>query len=239
MRALLFATGICLLATHAWAENADSRIRERMAKLFPGETVSEVSESPVPGLYEVLIGASVFYMTADGKYAMRGDLLDLESRQNLSEARRADARGQAFANLDDQDVITFSPASGKTRATVYAYTDVDCGYCRKLHNEVPALNKAGIAVSYLAFPRAGLKSESYDKIQAVWCSPDRRKAMTAAKAGKNVKSPPCENPVASQFHLGQSMGVGGTPALYNKQGEELGGYIPAKRLIKLMEDGKI
>jgi thiol:disulfide interchange protein DsbC len=108
-----------------------------------------------------------------------------------------------------------------------------------MHREVPELNKAGIAVRYLAFPRSGLEGESFKKAAAVWCSADRQKAMTAAKQGKSVSAKTCENPVAKQFNLGQAMGVSGTPAVYTADGEQIGGYIPAAELIQMMQHGKI
>lgn len=239
IRSLLAACLVLTAANVVAAGIDETPIRERMAKMFPDEKVTSITESPLAGLYEVMLGASLFYMTADGHYAVRGDVIDLEKRKNLSEERRATARSQVFAGLDKHDVIEFAPPDGKRRATLYVYTDVDCGYCRKLHGEVPKLNEAGIAIEYLAFPRAGLKSDSYRKIAAVWCSPDRRKAMTAAKSGADVKAPPCENPVADQYELGRAMGVSGTPAVYTAAGEELGGYVPAQALIKMLADGRI
>jgi len=232
------STLCCLLGVFA-AQAGEQAVRERMSTMFEGEEITSITASQVPGVFEVMLGASLFYVSEDGRYALRGDLIDLEERRNVSDERRAQARRQVFAELDPADLVSFAPADGNTRATLYVYTDVDCGYCRKLHNEVPELNAAGISVEYLAFPRAGLKSESFDKVAAVWCSSDRRKAMTDAKAGKPVDAPACDNPVAAQFELGQSMGVSGTPAVYTKDGEQLGGYVPAKRLIKMADEGKI
>jgi len=231
---------LLLSVAAASADDAvESSIRARMAKLFPDDTVTAIAPAPVPGLYEVMLGPSVFYMTGDGRYAVRGDLIDLDSRQNISSQRRAEARKLAFEALPSGEPIEFAPTSGAPRATLYVYTDIDCGYCRKLHQEVPTLNEAGIAIEYLAFPRSGLEGESYDKISAVWCAADRQKALTAAKAGEAVSAPACENPVAEHFALGQAMGVGGTPAVYSASGRELGGYIPAQTLIKMLADGKL
>ena len=193
----------------------------------------------MPGIFEVMVGASLFYVDQSGAFALQGDLIDLDKRVNISDARRADARKNVFASLDRKDVIEFLPEGRDIRAKLYVYTDIDCGYCRKLHLEVPALNDAGIAVAYLAFPRSGPEGESFEKAAAVWCAKDRRQALTAAKAGKKVSSAKCENPVAAQFELGRSMGVGGTPAVYTESGAELGGYVPAKTLIKLVDDGRI
>ena len=221
------------------ADPVEDKIRARMTQLFPEDTVTAINPSPVAGVHEVMLGASLFYITGDGRYVLRGDLIDLDTRQNLSNVRRAEARKLAFADLDENDLIEFAPAAGKTQVKLFVYTDIDCGYCRKLHQEVPELNAAGIAIGYLAFPRSGLSGESFDKISAVWCSDDRRKALTAAKSGEPVTAPSCENPVAEQFAMGQAMGVGGTPAMFTRDGQELGGYIPAKRLIKMLADGKL
>ncbi|MEQ8660973.1 MAG: DsbC family protein [Gammaproteobacteria bacterium] len=240
-RPVIFTVALALLAGEAITAAAagEQAVRKRLEAMFEGEEITSVREAPVAGIFEVMLGASLFYVSEDGRYALRGDLIDLEERRNISDARRADARKEVFAGIDPKDLVTFAPAPAARRATLYVYTDVDCGYCRKLHDEVPTLNAAGIAVEYLAFPRAGVQSESYDKIAAVWCASDRREAMTAAKAGKPVDAPSCDNPVAAQFELGQAMGVSGTPAVYTKDGQQLGGYVPAERLIKMLDEGKI
>ncbi len=235
-------TALLLLAATVPASAADSaekRIRASMEKLFPDDEVSAVTPSPVADLYEVMIGASLFYMSGDGRYVLRGDLIDLENKVNVSDRRRSEARQKVFAGLDQGDLIEFPAASGKASKVLYVYTDIDCGYCRKLHLEVPELNKADIAVRYLAFPRSGLKGESFDKAAAVWCSEDRRGALTAAKAGKKVSAPKCDSPVADQYHLGIAMGVSGTPAVYTADGQSIGGYVPAKELIRMVRAGKI
>lgn len=210
----------------------EKEIRKRMQSLFPDEELSSVQPSSVPGLFEVMIGASLLYMSDDGRYVIRGDMIDLKKRINLSDQKRELARKKVLAALDQSELIEFGPSKKKARHTLYVYTDIDCGYCRKLHREVPELNKAGIAVRYLAFPRKGLKSDSFDKAVAVWCAHDRQKAMTAAKAGETVEATKCSNPVADHYTLGQTMGVTGTPAVYTQGGRQLGGYIPAAELIK-------
>ena len=220
---------LLLLAGTAAADDAiEQTIRARMAVLFPDDEVTAINQSPLAGLYEVMLGPSLFYMTGDGRHAVRGDIIDLESRQNISNERRAEARKLAFAELPVDDVIEFAPATNPARAELYVYTDIDCGYCRKLHQEVPALNEAGIAIRYLAFPRAGLTGESYDKISAVWCAADRQHAMTAAKAGGVSRRRPVTDPRPSISRSGRRWSVG-VPRPSSPHGRELGGYIPAQR----------
>lgn len=233
---------LALLSILAWtpAATADAttdRITARMAKMFPDEPVTDIAPSPVPSLYEVMLGASLFYISADARYVFHGDLIDLERRVNLADERREHARKLAFEGVDVADTVEFAPANPK--AMLYVYTDIDCGYCRKLHGEVPQLNAAGIGVRYLAFPRSGLDGESFTKAAAVWCSADRKAAMTAAKSGENVNAPSCDNPVASQYEMGRSMGITGTPAVYTTTGRQLGGYVPATELIRMAREGKL
>lgn len=228
-----------VLAAPVMAEGVDpalkAKLTQTLAKVLPDTEITSIAPSPLPGLYEVMLGATVLYMSADGRYTVRGDIIDLTNRTNLTEERRMEARIAGFSAQGPR-TIEFAPESGKVKTTLYVFTDLDCGYCRKLHTQVPALNAAGIAVRYLAFPRAGLKSESYDKAVSVWCAKDPRAALTAAKLGEKPTKASCANPVASQYELGQAIGVQGTPAVYSENGEELGGYLPAAEIIKLLKE---
>lgn len=240
MRRFLVLLALVALALQAaFADDLTQRLTARLAKLFPKDTVTNIAPSPIKGLYEVLLGSSLFYISEDGRYVIRGDLIDLDQRVNLSDERRTSARKQVFDSLDKNAFIEFASHQPETRKTLYVFTDIDCAYCRKMHSEVPRLNDAGITVRYLAFPRSGLQGESFDKATAVWCSANRQEAMTAAKSGRTVPPAKCDNPVAEQFDLGQSMGVSGTPAVYTDKGEQIGGYVPADELIKMVWEGKI
>lgn len=208
-------------------------MEESLGRVVSDVDVKSVKESVLPGLYEVVVGANVVYLSRDGRYFLQGDLIDLEERVNITENKRSDARVAALEALEPADIIEFGPADAQN--VIYVFTDIDCGYCRRMHKEVDQLNDAGIAVRYLSFPRSGIGSESYDKMVSVFCSEDRQQALTDAKAGKRIPEASCENPVAEQYKLGESMGVNGTPAVYLENGREIGGYIPAKRLIEFFE----
>ncbi len=227
------------VATNAQADEVSERLAARLAKMFPKEKINDVTASPVPGLYEVLVGGSLFYVSRDGRYVMHGDLIDLDAHVNISDQRRALARKQVFETMDEKGFIDFPSKLAETKKTLYVFTDIDCGYCRKMHTEVGRLNEAGIRVRYLAFPRSGLVGESYDKAVGVWCAPDPREALTKAKLGMSINSPKCDNPVAKEYELGNAMGVTGTPAVYTEQGKYIGGYVPADDVIKMLKDGKI
>lgn len=230
---------LALVAGTAHGEEVSERLAARMAKLFPKEKITDVTPSPVPGLHEVLVGGSLFYISSDGRYVVHGDLIDLDAHLNISDQRRALARKQVFEGLDEKGFIDFPSSLPTTKKTLYVFTDIDCAYCRKMHTEVGRLNQAGIRVRYLAFPRSGLKGPSFDKAVGVWCAPNRQEALTQAKLGLATNSPKCDNPVAKEFELGNAMGVSGTPAVYTDQGKHIGGYVPAEEMIKMLAEGKI
>ena len=230
---------LVFLAATAVATGADMELEKRLTakvqSILPDAKVAAISASAIEGLYEVIVGGEVLYLSGDGRYALQGDLMDLEQRRNLSEERRAEVRRLALAAVDVNKTIEFAPETAKH--AIYVFTDVDCSYCRRMHNEIDQLLGAGVAVRYLAFPRAGLGTESYRKTVSVWCAKDRRQALTDAKLGKAVEPVECENPVSDQFQLGQRLGVRGTPAIYLKSGEQIGGYVPPGQLLEYLKRG--
>jgi thiol:disulfide interchange protein DsbC len=193
----------------------------------------EVTAAPVAGLYEAVIGTEVIYISADGRHFVAGNIFEAVSRRNLTDEKRDQLRIAALNAVDEGDMVVFAPE--KSQYTINVFTDVDCGYCAKFHNEVPELNKAGVKVRYFAFPRAGVGSNTYNKMVSVWCAEDKQQAMTDAKARRKIKEAKCENPIAQQYELGQNIGITGTPALVLSNGELLPGYVPAKRLISFLQ----
>ncbi len=196
--------------------------------------VSAVTASPVTGLYEVVIGGEVIYISADGRYFVAGNIYESKSRRNLTDEKRAQLRVAALNELKEADMVVFAPEK-ETLHTINVFTDVDCPYCSKFHKEVPELNKAGIKVRYLAFPRAGVGSKTYKTMVSVWCAKDKQQALTDAKARRAVKPATCENPVAQQYELGQRLGITGTPAMVLSDGELVPGYVAAKKLIGYLQ----
>ncbi len=231
---LLFVFILYFQATALHAElSSEDVIRVSINRTFPDIDVTSVKKSQISGLYEVLLGPDLIYASSDGRYIFQGDLIDLKQKRNLSEEKRSDIREALLGNISADDYIEFAPEQRKH--TVYVFTDIDCPYCRRLHRDMPELNKRGIAVRYLAFPRAGIGSETYRQMEAVWCSANRKKAMNEAKQGMRVSKKTCDNPVARQFTLGQDIGVRGTPAIYTEHGQSLPGYRPPEKLLEAIE----
>ena len=199
-------------------EETKAQITALKAKLkgkFRSEP-SSVKLSQLPNIYEVMYGTEVVYFSADGKYFLAGDMIELETRTNLSDFAKQSVRKDIMDRQDYKPVV-FKAKNEKHKLTVF--TDIDCGYCAKLHREMPEINAKGITVEYLMFPRAGLQSKSYEKAVSMWCSDDQQKSMTDAKERREIDSKTCENPIASQYNLGQEVGDTGTPALVTSTGK--------------------
>jgi len=238
---LLTCLILCLLPQISSAGKAEDqrlaavtqRIQENLGQVRPDMPVPTVRLSPMEGFYEVgLGGGQVLYFHEDGKRFFAGELVVIENGDfvNLTETGRNSGRKDTMDAVDEADMLVFSPADGLVKASITVFTDIDCGFCRKQHREVPALNRLGIAVRYMAYPRAGIGSESYDKFVSAWCADDSLVAFTRAKMGQEVPANSCENPVAAQFSLGSEIGVNATPAIVFNDGELHMGYMTAEEL---------
>ena len=235
-RVFLIVCMFTLVAGIATAKDDEyAKIRDLVSKQL-GKKVTEIKPSPLPGLYQVTAPPMVFYMSKDARYVINGDIVDLEKKVNLSSRERSIAKKAALDQLSEKDMIIYAPK--KVKHVVTVFTDIDCPYCRKLHNEMAQYNKLGIEISYLAYPRAGIGSDSYKKAVAVWCAKDRKKAMTEAKNGVAVAAKTCDNPVAKEYELGQELGINGTPALVLENGQIYPGYAPPEQLSMVLEQVK-
>jgi thiol:disulfide interchange protein DsbC len=230
---MLFLAGT-LVVVPALADDAEKNIRASLGKSFPKVQIDAVGKSPVPGVYEVSIGANIAYATEDGRYLITGDLLDLSTNSNLTDPARQRITKKVIDGVGEKNMIVIAPRDVKHTITVF--TDVDCGYCRKLNRDVPALNKSGIKVRYLFFPRAGTDSETYKTSVSVWCAKDRVKAINTAKEGGKVDARTCANPVKDHFELGQRLGVNGTPAIVLENGQLVPGYLPPDKLLEALAE---
>jgi thiol:disulfide interchange protein DsbC len=226
--------GLGLLNVAAAGSTPEENIKKSLSTIFPGAT-PEITPSPMAGVSEVLIGPNLMYISNDGKYLLQGSLIELKTRTDISEARRNGIRVDALNELGEDNMIIF-PAK-EQKHTITVFTDIDCGYCRKLHSEMDKYNAEGITVRYLMFPRAGVDSPSYDKAVTVWCSKDQQDALTRSKLGEKLPKASCDNPVKEEYELGQLLGVRGTPAIITEDGTMLPGYVPAARLAKALEAG--
>lgn len=235
----LIAT-VTLAALLPSAVSADASTEERLASMFPGVEAENISPTPVPGLWEVALGGQVIYLSEDGRYMVRGDLIDMMSDRNLTEDRRNEWTAQQLAKvsdrLDPSRMVVFEP-KGEVKHTITVLTDIDCTYCRRLHRELDSYHAQGIAVRYMFYPLGGEGSAGWTKAEAVWCSADRQDALTRAKAGEDIKAKKCaDTPVQEHYEIGRELGINGTPAILTDKGVARG-YVPADRLAAWLNGG--
>jgi len=235
--ALTGNSSIAQVASEPSLDEVKQRINKALQAAKPDISVADVQKAPIPGLYKVSLGQGpAIYSSADGSYFVVGDLYRISGAEvvNVTDEERNGLRAKAIAGLKKDDMVVFSP-EGKPKASIYVFTDVDCGYCQMMHQQVPKMNEMGIEVRYLAYPRAGLNSPSFNKIASAWCAADKKSALTKLKNKEEIPMNVCaNNPVAAQFRLGQQFGVSGTPSLILENGQLVGGYVEPERLAQML-----
>lgn len=224
-----------------WADDAPGSLRDHLASEYPDFTVDSIEPTPLDGIYEVVSGTDVLYISADGRYLLRGEMLDLVENRNLTEGVQNRLRHRRVAELGEDNMVVYEPADGEVNHVVTVFTDTTCGYCRQLHEEMlDAIDEDGIRLRYLMFPRAGAQSAAADTLRDIWCADDPQAAMTAAKSGEDVpaRSESCDPPMASQLEAAREIGVSGTPyLLLGDDGPTFAGYRPREQLLDMLEQG--
>ncbi len=212
----------------------EAMIRAALKTIDPRVVPDRIAPAPMPGFQEVIVSGQVIYFSDDGRYMLQGSLYDVKAKKDLSQIGLSVLRRAALSKVPVSERIVFAPV-GIRKHSVSVFTDIECGYCQKLHSEIAEYNKLGIAIEYLAFPRAGLASQDALAMESVWCSADRRKALTDAKNGRPVPPKRCDNPVAAQYKIGQQIGLQGTPMIINSDGVALPGYLPPDKLLEALD----
>jgi thiol:disulfide interchange protein DsbC len=225
-------------------KSVEETITARLEQARQGVKITSVRPSIIAGLYQAQVaGGPMLYVTAEGDKFIAGDLFTVEPTgfAKWEDPALIAERKKLLAGVDPKSSIIFKP-TGKTKAVVYVFTDVDCGYCRRLNSQMHAYNDQGqqkpgysdlgIEIRYLAYPRSGIPSPSAEKLVTAWCSKDKQQALTKLKQDQEVPNATCDNPVAAEFALGTKLGVNGTPAIWMPSGELKPGYLPPEELAK-------
>ena len=230
----LFASGCGIANDEVYDEK---ELKEKLTQILPQEIdLISVEKTDMKGFFEVNFeGIEPLYVSSDGNYLVSGDiyLSTTEGLVNKSEARRDYQIKTLINNLNKEEFITFEPE--ETLHNIYVFTDVDCGYCRQFHNQIDDYLNLGIKVNYLAYPRAGINSDSFNKISSAWCNEDPNYSLTLLKQGKNIDTKACkDNPVEKHFNLGNAIGVQGTPSIITNEGKMIPGYLPPQDLLNIL-----
>lgn len=234
-----------LVAILLWTASAEAAedaeleaVRAKISTKFESVDAEDITPSPIDGWYTIQKGSVVAYVSADGRYLLQGDIIDLDKEVNLTEISRNESRRDLVASLDDERSIMFSPAEVKHTVTVF--TDVDCTYCRKLHSEIDDYLEKGIQVRYVLYPRNGPASKAWSTSEDVWCARDRNAALTAAKLDRSFETAKCDTSVVSEHYtLGRDIGLSGTPAIVFEDGTLVGGYLPPAALAMRLEQNAL
>jgi thiol:disulfide interchange protein DsbC len=221
------------LAVSAETANTE-KLKQALAKKMPKVKTTKISESPIAGLYEVVIGSQVIYMSIDARYIIEGDLIDIDENKNISDTAKSSIRLGVIDTLGEKNMVVYKPK--KTKSVITVVTDIDCPYCRKLHSEVPEYLKNNVAVRYIFMPLKG--KDDVEKTISVWCSDNQQEALDKAKAGKEITKKTCDNPIQKHMRASQDLGIRGTPAIIFENGEMIPGYVPVAKVIAKLEKMK-
>lgn len=248
MLLLTLSASLLLLGTSALQakdkELSAEQVKTIVEERFAGIDISMISDSKFDGFYAADIGGEVIHISKDGRYFIQGVVFDMETKTNITRAQKSaweklksPMRKEEIAKLSEKDMVVFKAPNEKHVITVF--TDIDCGYCQKLHKERQNYLDRGITIRYLAFPRAGLKSKSADKLRGIWCSSDPKVAMTNAKVNRKYENGFCETPFEEHMKLVRKFGLGGTPGIILENGDLIGGYQPAEIMIQNLDAIKV
>jgi thiol:disulfide interchange protein DsbC len=213
--------------TVAMEQTGVDKLKQALARTMPNVKANKVSATPIDGLYEVIVGSQVVYMSDDARYMIEGDLFDLKTKQNVSEEAKSTIRLAAISKLGEENMLVYKPENVKDTITVI--TDIDCPYCRRLHSEIPDYLKNDVEVRYIFMPLKG--SADMKKTVSVWCADDRQQALDTAKAGGEIEEKTCDNPIRAHLKLARELGIRGTPAIVLEDGQLLPGYVPVDKLV--------
>lgn len=214
--------------------SADAKAIAAIRQLNSQVVIDKVGPAPMPGFREAIVSGQVLYISDDGRYLMQGALLDMQTKRDLAQASMAGVRKDLLAQVPKSERLIFAPANPKY--SVVVFTDVECGYCRKMHSDIAEYNKLGIGFEYLAYPRMGPGSPDFAKMEAVWCAKDPKKALTEAKDDKRVAATRCTSPVMRHYDIGRRAGLTGTPLIVAENGMSPPGYLPPAELLRWLDE---
>ena len=229
IRTILIALLTTLAIPPALATEA---IERRLAEVVPTVSPDAIEPSGIPGVYQVRFGTDVFYVSEDGRYLLQGSLIDLETRENLTEKSLRSVRAGIFAGIPDDELTVYAPES-EVRRVINVFTDPNCPFCRQLHGEMQDYLDAGVKVRYFMYPVLGRDSPTI--MRDIWCAESRTEAMDRAKADLPVPTADCPTPAERHLALGRELGISGTPATITEGGQLISGYRPAAEVLQALE----
>jgi thiol:disulfide interchange protein DsbC len=237
MASVVFLAGALLGSAATFAQSTIDEIGERVTARLPGFVISSLTETELPALYELVSDGRIYYIDESAEYLIDGNLIRLEDRINVTDSRLGSIHMGLIDGLNEKNMLVYEPEQPSNRS-ITVFTDISCGYCRRLHAELDTLLEEGIRVRYLMFPRAGLGSQGHKDLESVWCADNPQEAMTNAKAGGRIEAKTCANPIEEHIALAERLGLRGTPLIYTDSGEKIPGYREASALAHMIENSE-
>jgi len=231
----IIAATFAFASAQAGEDNVElEQLRQKVGGMFDSIDPADIDVSPVDGWFTIHKGPIVAYVSADGRYLLQGDMIDLDQSVNLSEEIRVETRRELMATVSDEEVISFTPEEVKYSVSIF--TDVECTYCRRLHSQIDEYMDRGIEVRYLLYPRNGPATRSWNTAEEVWCAADRKNALTMAKLDREFASASCDASIIQDHYvIGKDVGLNGTPAIVFSDGTLVSGYMTPDQLTAALE----
>jgi thiol:disulfide interchange protein DsbC len=227
---------LLLLATARFAFANEAEIKKALEAKFPQVKVDSVTKTPYFGLYEVFMDKQLFYTDEKVTYLFLGNIIDLKTRENVTEQRLAKLTAIPFESLPLDLAIKTVRGNGSRKVAVFS--DPDCPYCKRLEKELA--NVTDVTIYTFLYPIPSLHPNAEQKAKAVWCSQERGKAWDdlMLRGIAPTASPTCANPVEKVMALGQKHRIFGTPTLIFPDGTVVPGAVPLAQLEKMLSETK-
>lgn len=217
----LATTAVAAAATPLVTEDRDAeKVTAAMKQMLGGRAdVHSVVRTPIPGLFEVSIGAGVVYTDTSARYIINGAIVDAKTGVNLTEERVADLNRIKWSDLPLVNALKWTKGDGSRQIAVFS--DPNCPYCRRLEQNLQQIDN--VTVYTFLFPV--LSDDSEFKARQIWCAADRTKAWRdwmLSKVEPTGKGN-CKTPLPDNLRLGQKLNVTGTPGVFFADGSRLSG----------------
>jgi thiol:disulfide interchange protein DsbC len=222
MKNILLLITIMLLVSCAKKDEVNVDIRETVSNAYPDVAIDEIKKID-DNFHEIIINKQIYYATNDGKYLIVGNVINLNTKESITENTKMNQRLSIIDSIDMKNFMIFKPK--KTDHILTIFTDTSCPYCQKLHNEIPDLLENNIEIRYVLFSRNGNDVDAYQQLVSAWCSADKVDALEDLFAGDILDDiSNCENPIARNFDYAGSLSVEGTPTIFLEDGRIIPGY---------------
>ena len=228
----IIAMSVILVSGYTMAKDTQ-KFPEIEALGFKITNQVKLTGSGLDDAFLVKIGADWVFATPNSSTVIKGELIDLKSREVVNSRYLAPITKEIVNSYPEDLKIVYKATTKETLSVINVLTDTSCPYCRKLHKEIPALNAKGIEVRYIPFARGYTRGKGYGQMLSIWCSDDKAKALNDIFSGGKPSDEKCLTQAVSLGHsLATKLDASGTPAIYFENGEVIPGYISEKEIVE-------